>query len=270
MSVNRALELLGISKSVWHSHTRIHSKPKTRTKKPSPQILYLVEEIGKLRPTYGTRRMAHELSRRLECPINRKKVQKIYRDLGWIEPTKTKKEIIKSASKPVRPSRPNELWETDITYVWCGKDRWCYCFNILDTFTRKWIGYYFDTSASADAAVNSIVNVMASERPDPTKLIIRSDNGTQYTSKKFRDTLNVLQIEHEFIWHHTPEQNGHIESFHKTLKKEYLWLHDFRNFQDAEVVIANAFRDYNESRIHSSLGYITPNEFVKSCRGTIK
>jgi putative transposase len=133
-----------------------------------------------------------------------------------------------------------------------------------DAFTRKWISYYFDVTASKDAAIQGIVNAMVTEKPDCSKLVIRTDNGSQYVSKKFRKSIQILGARQEFIWHHTPQQNGHVESFHKTLKKEYIWPHEFANYQSAEITIAKAFDDYNYSRIHSALGYITPNEFVKS------
>ena len=74
----------------------------------------------------------------------------------------------------------------------------------------------------------------------------------------------VPRIRHELIWKHAPEQNGYVESFHRTLKEEYMWPHDFTCFQDAEVVLAKAFVDCNWDRIHSALGHITPSEFV--CR----
>ena len=71
----------------------------------------------------------------------------------------------------------------------------------------------------------------------------------------------MLGIRHEFVWKHTPEQNGHAESFHVTLKREYVWPHDFARFQDAEAVLTKALVDY-KGRIHSVLGHITPSEFV--------
>jgi putative transposase len=74
--------------------------------------------------------------------------------------------------------------------------------------------------------------------------------------------MRALGIRLEFIYYNTPEQNGHVESFHKTLKKEYLWCQDFKNYQEAEIAIAEAFRDYNQNRIHSALGYKTPYEFL--------
>ena len=67
----------------------------------------------------------------------------------------------------------------------------------------------------------------------------------------------------EFIYADTPEQNGHVESFHKTLKRECLWPRDFRSHQEPEMAIADAFRDYNLGRIHSSLRYRTPYEFLE-------
>jgi putative transposase len=100
------------------------------------------------------------------------------------------------------------------------------------------------------------------QKPDCAKLVIRTDNGSQYVSKKFRESIAIFGARQEFIWHHTPQQNGHVESFHKTLKKEYIWSHEFANYQEAEMVLADAFTDYNHSRIHSSLGYVTPDEFM--------
>ena len=117
--------------------------------------------------------------------------------------------------------------------------------------------------APKDTAIQSIVDAVVTAKPDCSKLIIRTDNGPQYSSKDFRKSVSLLGIKQEFIWHHTPEQNGHIESFHKTLKKEYIWPHEFANYQQAEVILADAFADYNSERIHSSLGYLTPDEFME-------
>ena len=124
------------------------------------------------------------------------------------------------------------------------------------------MAYSFDVAASKDAAIASIVNAVAVAKPDCSGLIIRTDNGTQYVSK-FMESARMLGLRQEFIWRHTPQQNGHVESFHKTLKKEYLWPHEFTSYRDAEAVIAGAYEDYNERRIHSALGYVTPNEFIK-------
>ena len=125
----------------------------------------------------------------------------------------------------------------------------------------KHISYIFDTTVTAHTAVQSALKATSSVK-DITHLRLRTDNDTQYISRDFKKSMQTLGIRHEFIWRNTPEQNGHVESFHGTLKREYVWPHEFTRFQDAEIVLAKAFVDYNKDRIHSALGYLTPNEFV--------
>ncbi len=86
----------------------------------------------------------------------------------------------------------------------------------------------------------AVVHAVSLENPDTAKLRIRTHNGSQYTSRELRESTKSLGMQHDFIWENTPEQNGHIESFHKTLKKEYVWPCDFERFQDAEEDLAYA------------------------------
>ncbi len=257
ISLNKSLAYCGLSKTAWYYTKR------TRDVKIDPVVSSAIREIGKRRPTYGTRRMAAQVSREYGIPVNRKKVKRIYRKLGWIEPGKTKSEIIRSNKKLLKPVRPDQLWEADMSYVWCGADGWCYLFNVLDVFTREWLGFAFDVRAVRHNAIMSVNNSVASRKPDVTGLTIRVDNGPQYTSHDFLESVMVLGAKLEHIYVNTPQQNGHIESFHKTLKKEYVWPHEFANYQQAEVTLLEAFADYNNHRIHSALGYATPSEFCK-------
>lgn len=114
VGLNRALRLAGLSKSAWYY------VPKERDIPVDPAVSDMVQKIGQKRHTYGTRRMAAMLSRTMNRPVNRKQVQRIYRRLGWIEPQKAKREIMRSQRDRPRPTAPNQLWQTDMTYVWCG------------------------------------------------------------------------------------------------------------------------------------------------------
>ena len=248
MSLAGAPKYSGVSKCAWYY------EPGTRKVGLDQNIVDAVSRISVKRPTYGTRGMAARVSRELNTPVNRKRMQRICRKIGHIEPQKTKNDIIRTKRKLFKPEAPNRPWEPDVTYVWCGIDGWCYSLNVVDCLTRKWIAYAFDVGAARDVAIESITSAVAAEKPDCPRLGIRTDNGNQYTSRDFRKAVQALGIgKHEFIWKNTPEQNGHVESFHKTLKKEYIRPREFGSYQDAEVALADAFADYNGQRIHSAI-----------------
>ena len=109
----------------------------------------------------------------------------------------------------------------------------------------------------------SITNAVAARKPDPGRLTIRVDNGSQYASRDFRRSVDVLGARLEYIYANTPQQSGHMESFHKTLKKEYVWPHEFKDAEEAEVTLLEALDGYNRHMIHSAIGYATPDEFAK-------
>jgi len=111
MSLNKSLLLTGVSKTKWYYSKTPRDMPVDKT------VSNVIQRIGTARPTYGTRRMAAQVSRELDKPVNRKKIQRIFHKLGWIEPKKSKNDIIKSHRTLFRPSAPNQLWQTDITYV---------------------------------------------------------------------------------------------------------------------------------------------------------
>ena len=256
MGLNRALLLCGVSKKAWY-HT-----PRPRNVSPDPQVQEMIQKIGPARPTYGTRRMAAQVSRELNRPVNRKAIRRIFRRLGWSKPSRTKREIIRANKKPPRPNAPNRFWESDMSYVWCGADGWGYCFNVIDVFTRQWLAFVLASRATRRHAIMAVNNAVAAANPALPGLTIRVDNGSQYTSREFRSSVAALGITLEYIYVNTPEQNGHIESFHKTLKKEYVWPREFADMQEAKEAMLAAFEDYNHRRIHSALGYLTPSEFA--------
>ncbi|MDG6951072.1 MAG: transposase family protein [Nitrososphaerota archaeon] len=153
--------------------------------------------------------------------MNRKRVQRVFHMLNWNEPAKAKNPILRSSVKVVRASRPYQFWQTDLTYIWCGdQDRWSYLFNVLDVFHREWLGYAFERSAVKEHAIMSVNNALAShDEAVPGGLTLRCDNGPQYTSRAFKDSMDALGLRAEHILYHTPEQNGYIESFHKDLEE---------------------------------------------------
>lgn len=263
--MSRGLGLRKALKYAGSSSGNYYYKPRRKASKlDDPSVLeHIIRELVLQRPLYGTRRIAAMLSRRLGRRINRKQVQHAFRLMGWTKPQATKKELIRSTRKrPPKPPDINQQWQTDITYVWCEVDGWCYLFNVIDVYSREWIAYVFDTLAVTDNAIQSVVRAVEKYPESAGKVALRCDNGPQYKSDRFRESAGLLGLHLEFIAASTPEQNGHIESFHGKFKREYVWPQEFRTFQEAEAAIKEAFVDYNSVRPHSSLKYMTPYEFV--------
>jgi len=112
----------------------------TETAIVTPSTTIIGQEIQKIslqRPTYGTRRMAVMLTRILGISINRKRVQRIFRKMGYIIPSRLKKQILHSKVPNVKADRPNQVWEQDLTNIHCGIDGWGYLFNVFDVVTRE-------------------------------------------------------------------------------------------------------------------------------------
>ena len=168
MSLRKALAYSCCSKNTYYynknnkekDHGNHITAAATAASLSSKIIEQEIQQISMERPTYGTRRMAAMLTRILGRPINRKRVQRIFRKMGYITPSKSKKEIMRSKVHNVKADRPNQVWEADLTYVHCGIDGWGYLFNVFDIFTREWVVYCFDLSAVKENAIISLENAL--------------------------------------------------------------------------------------------------------------
>ena len=87
-------------------------------------------------------------------------------------------------------------------------------------------------------------------------MILRTGNGPQYNSQQFRSSRNLLSLTFEYIRKHNPEDNNNIESFHNSLKTDYIWPYEFRDYRETSAAIEKAFKDYNESRPSTGPRYI--------------
>ena len=96
----------------------------------------------------------------------------------------------------------------------------------------------------------------------PDNITLRTDNGSQYISKEFNNYLKTMNLRHEYIERETPEENSDIESFHNSIKTDYIWINEINNFNDGKIIIEKAFHDYNNIRPHSTLDYYPPMQFL--------
>jgi putative transposase len=227
-------------------------------------------------PTYGTRRMTHELRRPpYRYAINRKRVQRIMRERGWLRAVKRAKCRTTNSDHPyprypnrvegLRVARPNQVWVCDITYIRLGNG-FVYLAVIMDVFTRAIRGWNLSRNLDTSLTLGALHTALQAHTPE----IHHSDQGVQYASSEY---VQVLQQQHVLISMAAvgkPEENGYAERLMKTIKEEEVDLSDYRDFADAECQIKRFLEDvYMTKRIHSSLGYLTPAEFEAALRSPV-
>ena len=271
MSVVNILEpgmsIARISKAMKIPRSFIYYRRRERYGKRKPRVPdYIEAEINRLsseRTTYGYRRI-WALLRNLGMSVNIKTVRRIMRKNNLALPYAKRKKRTRR-NDLTKPEDINRLWETDIHYVSTAREGMLYLMSIKDCFSKKWISYEFSRSCTARDCIKAVEKAYAIRFPYamPHDLVLRTDNGPQYISEMFRNTLNALGITSEYIQKHTPEDNGDIESFHNSLKTDYIWPNDLETFEDAEKLIEYAFNDYNTVRPHSSISFLPPDEFEK-------
>ncbi|MGL4606475.1 MAG: IS3 family transposase [Eubacteriaceae bacterium] len=154
----------------------------------------------------------------------------------------------------------NEKWATDITYIYVLNEGWTYLASVMDLHSRKIIGWSYGKNITAELALKAVKNACLNIK-DTEGIILQSDLGIQYTSRLFEDFMTEHKFIHSFSRKGNPYDNACIESFHSLLKKEEIYLHTYKDFKDAQSAIFEYIESwYNRKRIHSALGYRTPQQ----------
>ncbi len=152
----------------------------------------------------------------------------------------------------------NEKWVTDITYIHTLKDGWCYLASVLDLHSKKIVGYSFSRSMTTNLVIKAVENAYHTQKP-AKGLLLHSDLGSQYTSCEFMNFVQSLGMVQSFSQKGCPYDNACIESFHAILKKEEVNHIQYADYTSAKLAMFQFIESwYNRKRIHSSLGYQTP------------
>ena len=167
--------------------------------------------------------------------------------------------IFKTEKKHTRPKKINEVWVSDITYL-PFKGSFIYLVVFLDLYSRKVVGFRFANSLSTDFVESALCDAVKTRSYSP-RLIIHSDRGVQYTSGQLRGRIKKLRFKQSMSRKGNCLDNAHSETFFATLKKEV----DIKGVSSVEELKANVFKwiagYYNKKRPHSSLNYLSPEEF---------
>lgn len=158
-----------------------------------------------------------------------------------------------------QPDKFNQHWHTDIKYV-NFKGTFLFLISVIDGYSRFIVHHELRTHMQQTDI--QLVLQRAVEKYHSAKPRLITDNGSQYVSKDFAKYLNFVGMQHVRTSIMYPQSNGKIERFHRTIQEECVSRKSMINLQDARYQIAKYVDYYNNQRLHSSLHYLTPVDYV--------
>ena len=229
-----------------------------------------VIELATCYGRYGYRRVT-ALLRREGWKVNHKRVERIWRREGLKVPQKQPKRgrlwLNDGSCIRRRPQYRNHVWSYDFVAARTTDGRPLKMLTVIDEHTRKCLAIDAARRLRTDDVIYRLTELFQTEGVPE---YIRSDNGAEFTSNAIRGWLTNLKVETLYIEPGSPWENGYIESFNGKMRDELLDREAFDTLWEAQVLIEDWRRHYNQVRPHSALGYRPPApEAVTSCSATL-
>jgi putative transposase len=251
IDVRRACRLAGFSRSGWY---------KKSTARDQSALRMRIRELAMARPRFGYNRI-HTLLRREGWRVNKKRVRRLYRLEGLqlrMRVRRRKHMALHRGEVPV-PTGQRQRWSMDFVHDQLIDGRPFRVLTVVDQWSRE------SPILEVDFSLTGRSVVAAMERLLPQMGLPRSltvDHGTEFMSKALEAWAFYRGVQLDFTRPGKPTDNSHIESFNGRLRDECLNVHQFLSLDHARTIIEAWRRDYNEVRPHSSLGNLTPAEFI--------
>jgi len=250
ISQRRACRVLGQARSTQRQADGVSAEKERLV----ARIVALATQYGR----YGYRRITALL--RVEgWRVNHKRVERIWRQEGLKVPQKQPKRgrlwLNDGSCIRLRPERENHVWSYDFMAARTQDGRAFRILTILDEYTRECLSITVARRITSQEVIDQLAELFL-ERGVPEH--IRSDNGPEFTARAIRQWLRDLGVKTLYIEPGSPWENGYIESFNGKLKDELLNGEIFMTLLEAQVLIENWRKDYNQIRPHSALGYRPP------------
>ena len=278
VAVCRALQYPGSS---YYAAQKRLENPKQGSCHEEVQLVEQIRKLIKDHSEFGYRRVWAHLRFRMNIQVGRNKVHRIIKKNGWQArspkrpgkkqrqtPLARKRLTVVDPKEKIVVDSCNLRWATDLTKVYVAEVGWMNLIPVIDCGSAKILSYVFSDRGraleSVTALEDAIISRFGSFEAIPDDLCIRTDNGSIFLADAYQKCLKITGITQEFTPYHCPSANGVIERWMKTFKEECAWCHVFDTIEEAEAEIGTWITYYNEQRMHSRLGYQSPNEYEET------
>lgn len=267
--VEKMAKIIGVSRSGYYRFLKAELSIRAQENKQLLDKIRLIHQASF--ETYGSPRIHAELRANGEI-CSRRRVARLMKHHGIMaKMAKRFKKTTQQAEKPYFVSEdliqqdftalePNEAWVSDITYIFT-QEGWVYCATILDLFSRKVIGLAIEARMTAALILAALRQALTHRRP-PAGVVHHSDRGSQYTSRALKLLADNYGVQLSMGKVANAFDNAVAESFFHTLKTELVYFRTYKNLEEAKMSIFQyVYGFYNQTRRHSTLGYLSPTQF---------
>ena len=267
------LYIAGLSSAAWYTSSRAKISKQRPGPKPvisDEELVLAIREDLAASPFHseGHKKVRARLRRKGMC-AGRKRYLRLMKSNNLFAPVLPK---CNGSSRPhdgkIVTEHPNRMWGTDGKQFWTRQNGLCWFFGTIDHWNDEILGWHTSIIGDRFAALEPVHQAVLKEYGSLNKgvvqdigLSLRSDHGSQYDSRDFQTELKYLGLMHSPAFVRSPECNGIIERFNRTLEEQVFDVHCFESIDEARQVIAKFIDDYNRSWLIERLGYRSPLEF---------
>jgi transposase InsO family protein len=276
LQLHKALCIAGISKHQYYYKKKSGRKgikaSKTTLKVSGEKVsnTQIVAQIKNIKQNpdtnYGYIKTSY-LLKTMGFFINKKKVYRLMKEHNLLRKRNQGMQKNYAKYRKVLPSEPLQVLEMDIKFVWVEQNRrHAYILTIIDTFTRAVLYHTLAFSITKKEVKKAWEHIVINHlQPNDClnrkiDIEIRNDNDKRFSAQLVRDFFKENNIKQVFTHPYTPQENGHIESFHAILSA-HLKPYNFWSIQELEQNLILFYEFYNNDRVHSSIAYTAPNVF---------
>ena len=272
-AVKTVADTLGVSRSQLHSRLREGSRPRGRYQKTEDAgILASIRALTDDRPTYGYRRIWALLNRERQSAglsrLNHKRIYRLMSQNGLLLQRYTGKPPGRAHDGQIITIRPNLRWTSDGFEIACWNGQSVRVAFALDTCDREVMSWIATTGGISGEMIRDLMLESVERRfnrqqtPHPVEWL--SDNGSCYRAHETVSFAQSIGLVPCFTPVRSPQSNGMAESFVKTFKRDYVYVHDRPDAQSVLAQLPRWFEDYNDNHPHKALRMKSPREFIRS------